>query len=140
MGFIYIIYNESETVPIAYKSHVYSNAESRFAQVEKVLTAVQTATTTKLQTDVDFVYESILRTQDILQYEEKQTDSCNILPIEEYNNLIYTDGSAQPVVGKKQNYSAACAVVVGEMHDGTFVPQHTYTRTLGNSTAQLAEL
>ncbi|KAJ1169907.1 hypothetical protein NDU88_001795 [Pleurodeles waltl] len=43
VGFTYVTFNEGETVPIAYKSHLYSAAEQHFAQTEKILTAVQMA-------------------------------------------------------------------------------------------------
>ncbi|KAJ1099762.1 hypothetical protein NDU88_004858 [Pleurodeles waltl] len=43
VGFTYVTFNEAETVPIAYKSHLYSAAEQRFAQTEKIRTAVQMA-------------------------------------------------------------------------------------------------
>ncbi|KAJ1139867.1 hypothetical protein NDU88_006230 [Pleurodeles waltl] len=36
-----------DTVPIAYKSHLYSNAEQHFAPTEKILTAVQMAVINK---------------------------------------------------------------------------------------------
>ncbi|XP_078496618.1 uncharacterized protein LOC144752612 [Lissotriton helveticus] len=43
VGFTYLTFNEGDTVPIAYKSHLYTSAEMRFSTVEKVLTAVQMA-------------------------------------------------------------------------------------------------
>ncbi|KAJ1159638.1 hypothetical protein NDU88_000144 [Pleurodeles waltl] len=43
IGFTYVTFNEGETVPIGYKSHLYSAAEQRFAPTEKILTAVQMA-------------------------------------------------------------------------------------------------
>ncbi|KAJ1096451.1 hypothetical protein NDU88_001592 [Pleurodeles waltl] len=43
VGFTYVTFNEGETVLIAYTSHLYSAAEQRFAQTEKILTAVQMA-------------------------------------------------------------------------------------------------
>ncbi|XP_078528170.1 uncharacterized protein LOC144805502 [Lissotriton helveticus] len=43
VGFTYLTFNEGDTVPIAYKSHLYTSAELRFSTVEKVLTAVQMA-------------------------------------------------------------------------------------------------
>ncbi|KAJ1113466.1 hypothetical protein NDU88_001710 [Pleurodeles waltl] len=63
-----------------------------------------------------------------------------MLTIDQYQVVMYTDGSAQPAVGTKQQYSAACAVVSGYMEGEKFCPQHTYTQTLGDCTAQLAEL
>ncbi|KAJ1130737.1 hypothetical protein NDU88_009086 [Pleurodeles waltl] len=53
---------------------------------------------------------------------------------------MYSDGSAQPAVGTKQQYSAACAVVSSTMEGDVFCPRYTYTKTLGDCTAQLAEL
>ncbi|KAJ1200048.1 hypothetical protein NDU88_003876 [Pleurodeles waltl] len=41
LGFTYVTFNEDDKVPIAYKSHLYSNAEQRLAPTEKILTAVQ---------------------------------------------------------------------------------------------------
>ncbi|XP_078504131.1 uncharacterized protein LOC144762754 [Lissotriton helveticus] len=43
VGFTYLTFNEGETVPIAYKSNLYTSAEIRFSTVENVLTAVQMA-------------------------------------------------------------------------------------------------
>ncbi|KAJ1171809.1 hypothetical protein NDU88_003667 [Pleurodeles waltl] len=61
-------------------------------------------------------------------------------PIDEYQRVMYTKGFAQPAVGTKHQYSAASAVVSGYMEDNKFHPQHTFTQTLGDCTAQQAEL
>ncbi|KAJ1134790.1 hypothetical protein NDU88_001237 [Pleurodeles waltl] len=183
LGFTYVTFNEGDTVPIAYKSHLYSNAEKRFAPTEKILTAVQMAVTKErpldqgkriivvspvpaleavteanvpnakalhprwiewatslTATDVDYVFDPRLQTQEFLQYEQEYPAPIHILPIDSYDTIIYTDGSAQPAVGTKHQYSAACAAVCGTMEDGVFHPHNTYTQTLGDCTAQLAEL
>ncbi|KAJ1143767.1 hypothetical protein NDU88_010072 [Pleurodeles waltl] len=171
------------TVPLAYKSHLYSNAEKCFAPTEKILTAVQMAVikertlaqgkrisvvspvpaleavtkssipnakalhprwiqwaTSLTATDVDYMFDPRLQTQEFLQYEQEYLTPLNILPLDSYNTIIYTDGSAQPAVGTKHQYSAAFAAVCGVMEDRVFHPHNTYTQTLGDCTAQLAEL
>ncbi|KAJ1091603.1 hypothetical protein NDU88_004722 [Pleurodeles waltl] len=181
VGFTYVTFNEGETVPIAYKSHLYSAAEQRFGQTEKILTAVQMAVikerplaqdqriivvspipaleavtkasvpnskalhprwiqwaTSLTATDVDYIFDPKLQTQEFLQYEMDYPVPAGTLPIDQV--VMYTDGSAQPAVGTKQQYSAACGVVSGYMEGEKFCPQHTYTQTLGDCTAQLAEL
>ncbi|KAJ1115856.1 hypothetical protein NDU88_004077 [Pleurodeles waltl] len=183
VGFTYVTFNEGETVPITYKSHLYSAAEQRFAQTEKILTAVQMAVikerplaqeqrivvvspvpaleavtkasvpnskalhprwiqwaTSLTATDVDYVFDPKLQTQEFLQYEMEYPVPAGTLPIDQYQVVMYTDGSAQPAVGIKRQYSAACAVVSGTMEGDVFCPRHTYTKTLGDCTAQLAEL
>ncbi|KAJ1185896.1 hypothetical protein NDU88_002682 [Pleurodeles waltl] len=183
IGFTYVTFNEGETVPIGYKSHLYSATEQRFAQTEKILTAVQMAVikerplaqgqciivvspipaleavtkasvpnskalhprwiqwaTSLTATDVDYIFDPKLQTQEFLQYEMEYPVPADTLPIDQYQVVMYTDGSAQPAVGTKQQYSAACAVVSGYMEGEKFCPQHTYTQTLGDCTAQLAEL
>ncbi|KAJ1153277.1 hypothetical protein NDU88_006038 [Pleurodeles waltl] len=183
VGFTYVTFNEGETVPIAYKSHLYSAAEQRFAQTEKILTAVQMAVikerplaqgqriivlspipaleavtkasvpnskalhprwiqwaTSLTATDVDYIFDPKLQTEEFLQYEIEYQVPAGTLPIDQYEVVMYTDGSAQPAVGTKQQYSAACAVVSGTMEGEVFCPRHTYTKTLGDCTAQLAEL
>ncbi|KAJ1090076.1 hypothetical protein NDU88_003216 [Pleurodeles waltl] len=88
----------------------------------------------------DYKFDPKLQTQEFLQYEMEYPVSAGTLPIDQYQVVMYTDGSAQPAVGTKQQYSAACAVVSGHMEGEKFCPQHTYTQTLGDCTAQLAEL
>ncbi|KAJ1129874.1 hypothetical protein NDU88_008236 [Pleurodeles waltl] len=165
VGFTYVTFNEGETVPIAYKSHLYSAAEQRFAQTEKILTAVQMAVikerplaqgqrivvvspvpaleavtrasvpnskalhprwiqwaTSLTATDVDYVFDPKLQTQEFLQYEIEYPVPAGTLPIDQYEVVMYTDGSAQPAVGTKQQYSAACAVVIGTMEGEVFCP------------------
>ncbi|KAJ1089571.1 hypothetical protein NDU88_002722 [Pleurodeles waltl] len=183
IGFTYVTFNEGETVPIGYKSHLYSAAEQRFAPTEKILTAVQMAVikerplaqgkriivvspipaleavtkasvpnakalhprwiqwaTSLTATDVDYIFDPKLQTQEFLQYEIEYPVPTDTLPIDHYQVVMYTDGSAQPAVGTKHQYSAACAVVSGHMVGEKFCPQHTYTQTLGDCMAQLAEL
>ncbi|KAJ1181564.1 hypothetical protein NDU88_006769 [Pleurodeles waltl] len=183
IGFTYVTFNEGETVPIAYKSHLYSAAEQRFAPTEKILTAVQMAVikerplaqgkriivvspipaleavtkasipnakalhprwiqwaTSLTATDVDYIFDPKLQTQEFLQYGVEYPVPANILPIHQYHRVMYTDGSAQPAIGTKHKYSAACAVVSGCMEGEKFCPLHTYTQTLGDCTAQLAGL
>ncbi|KAJ1144649.1 hypothetical protein NDU88_010946 [Pleurodeles waltl] len=53
---------------------------------------------------------------------------------------MYTDGSSQLAIGTKDQYSTACAVVSGYMEGNKFYPQHTFTQTLGDHTAQLEEV
>ncbi|KAJ1171173.1 hypothetical protein NDU88_003043 [Pleurodeles waltl] len=179
IGFTYVTFNEDDTVPIAYKSHLYSSAEKRFAPTEKILKAVQMAfikerplaqgkriivvspvpaleavtkasvpnakavhprwiqwATSLTTTDVDYIFDPKLQTQELLQYEQEYPAPLNILPLDRYHTVIYTDGSAQPAVGTKHQYSAACAAVCGVMEDGVFHPHNTYTQTLGDCTAQ----
>ncbi|KAJ1089659.1 hypothetical protein NDU88_002808 [Pleurodeles waltl] len=182
IGFTYVTFNEGDTVSIAYKSHLYSNVEQRFAPKEKILLAVQMAVikerplaqgkrivvsqvpaleavtkasvpkakalhprwiqwaTSLTATDVDSIFDPKLQTQELLQYEQEYPAPLNILPLDRYHTVIYTDGSAQPAVGTKHQYSAACAAVSGVMEDGVFHPHNTYMQTLGDCTAQLAEL
>ncbi|KAJ1189734.1 hypothetical protein NDU88_006476 [Pleurodeles waltl] len=183
LGFTYVTFNEGDTVLIAYKSHLYSNAEKCFAPTEQILTAVQMAVikerplaqgkriivvspvpaleavtkgsvpnakalhlrwiqwaTSLTATDDDYVFDPRLQTQEFLQYEQEYPAPLNILPLDSYNTIIYTDGSAQPAVGTKYQYSEACAAVCGVMEDGVFHPHSTYTQTLWDCTAQLAEL
>ncbi|KAJ1201089.1 hypothetical protein NDU88_004905, partial [Pleurodeles waltl] len=183
IGFTHVTFNEGETVPIGYKSHLYSTAEQRFAPTEKILTAVQMAVikerplaqgkriivvspipaleavtkasvpnakalhprwiqwaTSLTATDVDYIFDPKLQTQEFLQYEIEYPVPADTLPIDQYQVVMYTNDSAQPAVGTKQQYSAACAVVSGHMEGEKFCPQHTYTQTLGDCTAQLAEL
>ncbi|KAJ1151579.1 hypothetical protein NDU88_004359 [Pleurodeles waltl] len=90
--------------------------------------------------DVDYIFDRKLQTQEFLQYEVEYPVSADTLPIDQYQVVVYTDGSAQPAVGTKHQFSAACAVVSGHMEGEKFCPQHTYTQTLGDCTAQLAEL
>ncbi|KAJ1176716.1 hypothetical protein NDU88_001984 [Pleurodeles waltl] len=183
IGFTYVTFNEGETVPLAYKSHLYSAAEQLFAPTEKILTAVQMAVikerplaqrkriivvspipaleavtkasipnakalhprwiqwvTSLTATDVDYIFDPKLQTQEFLQYEIEYPVPADTLPIDQYHAIMYTDGSAQLAVGTKHQYSAACAVLSGYMEGEKFCPQHTYTQTLGDCTAQLAEL
>ncbi|KAJ1172156.1 hypothetical protein NDU88_004006 [Pleurodeles waltl] len=183
IGFTYVTFNEGETVPIGYKSHLYSAAEQRFAPTENILTAVQMAVikerplaqgkriivvspipvleavtkasvpnakalhprliqwaTSLTATDVDYIFDPKLQTQEFLQYEVEYPVPADTLPIDQYQLVMYTDGSAQPAIGTKHQYSAACAVVSGYMEGEKFCPQHTYMQTLGDCTAQLAEL
>ncbi|KAJ1114954.1 hypothetical protein NDU88_003184 [Pleurodeles waltl] len=91
-------------------------------------------------TDVDYIFDPKLQTQEFLQYEVEYPVPADTLPIAQYQVVMYTDGSAQPAIGMKHQYSAACAVVSGYMEGEKFCPQHTYTQTLGDCTAQLAEL
>ncbi|KAJ1213742.1 hypothetical protein NDU88_001373 [Pleurodeles waltl] len=91
-------------------------------------------------TDVDYVFDPRLQIQEFLQYEQEYPAPLHLLPLDSYNTIIYTDGSAQPAVGTKHQYSAACAAVCGVLEDGVFHPHNTYTQTLGDCTAQLAEL
>ncbi|KAJ1210815.1 hypothetical protein NDU88_006177 [Pleurodeles waltl] len=76
----------------------------------------------------------------LFQYELEYPVPANTLPIEQYHRIMYTDGSAQPAIGTKHQYSSACAVVNGYMEDNTFCPLQTFTQTLEDCTAQLAEL
>ncbi|KAJ1130793.1 hypothetical protein NDU88_009140 [Pleurodeles waltl] len=183
LGFTYVTFNEGETVPIGYKSHLYSTAEQRFTPTEKILTAVQMAVikerplaqgkriivvspipaleavtkasvpnakalhpqciqwaTSLTATDVDYIFDPKLQRQEFLQYEIEYPVPADTLPIDQYQVVMYTDGSVQPAMGTKHQYSAACAVVSGHMEGEKFCPQHTYTQTLGDCTAQLAEL
>ncbi|KAJ1142620.1 hypothetical protein NDU88_008933 [Pleurodeles waltl] len=91
-------------------------------------------------TDVDYIFDPKLQTQEFLQYELEYPVPAYALPIEQYHRVMYTDGSAQPAIGKKHQYSAACAAIIGYMEDNTFCPLHTFTQTLGDYTVQLAEL
>ncbi|KAJ1088874.1 hypothetical protein NDU88_002028 [Pleurodeles waltl] len=61
-------------------------------------------------TDVDYVFDPKLQTEEFLQYELEYPVPANTLPIEQYQILIYTDGSAHPAVGTKHQYSDSCAV------------------------------
>ncbi|KAJ1146742.1 hypothetical protein NDU88_013002 [Pleurodeles waltl] len=88
-------------------------------------------------TDVDYIFDPKLQTQEFLQYEQECPAPLNILPLDSYHTVIYTDG---PAVGTKHQYSAACAAVSRVMEDGVFHPHNTYTQTLGDCTAQLVEL
>ncbi|KAJ1138414.1 hypothetical protein NDU88_004800 [Pleurodeles waltl] len=96
--------------------------------------------TSLIATDVDYVVDSKLQTQQFLQYELEYPVPANTLPIEQYHNIFYTDGSAQPAMGTKHQYSAAFAIMSGYMKDGKFHPQNTYTQAVGDCTAQLEEL
>ncbi|KAJ1106320.1 hypothetical protein NDU88_003721 [Pleurodeles waltl] len=170
IGFTYVTFNEGETVPIGYKSHLYSATEQRFAPTEKILTAVQMAVikeqplaqgkhiivvspipaleavtkasvpnakalhprwiqwaTSLTATDVDYIFDPKLQTQEFLQYEVEYPVPADTLPIDEYQVVMYTDGSAQTAVGTKHQYCAACTVVSGHMEGEKFCPQHTYT-------------
>ena len=132
-GFTYVIFNEGQTVPIAYKSHLYSNAELRFTQVEKILTAGQMsiikerglvlgqriivvapvpsleaatrASTPNARalnlrwlqwsaslnaTDVQFVYDATLCTQEFLSYAEYPGAETQTLPIDAYEQIFIT--------------------------------------------------
>ncbi|KAJ1154552.1 hypothetical protein NDU88_007302 [Pleurodeles waltl] len=172
VGITYVPFNEGETVPIAYKSHLYSAAEQRFAQTEKILTAVQMAVikerplaqgqhiivvspipaleavtkasvpnskalhprwiqwaTSLTATDVDYIFDPKLQTQEFLQYEMEYPVPAGTLPIDQYQVVMYTDGSAQPAVGTKQQYSAACAVVA-DLKDT--LPKVHVVHTLGH--------
>ncbi|KAJ1119965.1 hypothetical protein NDU88_008148 [Pleurodeles waltl] len=143
IGFTYVTFNEDDTVPIAYKSHLYSNAEQCFAPTEKILRAVQMAVikerplaqgkriivvspvpaleavtkasipnakalhprwiqsaTSLTATDVDYIFDPKLQTQEFLQYQQEYPAPLNILPLDRYHTVIYTDGSAQPAVGR----------------------------------------
>ncbi|XP_069097007.1 uncharacterized protein [Pleurodeles waltl] len=182
IGFTYVTFNEGETVPIAYKSHLYSAAKQRFLLTEKILTAVQRAVikerplaqgkrivvspilaleavtkarvpnakalhpqwiqwaTSLTATGVDYIFYPQLQTQEFLQYEVEYPVPTDTLPIDQYQVVMYTKGSAQLAIGTKHQYSTACAVVSGYMEGEKFCPQHTYTQTLGDWSAQLAEL
>ncbi|KAJ1149922.1 hypothetical protein NDU88_002721 [Pleurodeles waltl] len=137
VGFTYVTFNEGETVPIGYKSHLYSTAEQHFAQTEKILTAVQMAVikerplaqgqriivvspipaleavtkasvpnakalhprwvqwaTSLTATDVDYIFDPKLQTQEFLQYEIEYPVPAGTLPIDQYQVVMYTDGSA----------------------------------------------
>ncbi|KAJ1153135.1 hypothetical protein NDU88_005898 [Pleurodeles waltl] len=169
--------------PVASRRTNAQAAEQRFAQTEKILTAVQMAVikqrplahgqriivvspipsleavtkesvpnskalhprwiqwaTSLTATDVDYIFDPKLQTQEFLQYEMEYPVPAGTLPFDQYQVVMYTNGSAQPAVGTKQQYSAACAVVSGTMEGEVFCPRHTYTQTLGDCTAQLAEL
>ncbi|XP_078528587.1 uncharacterized protein LOC144806003, partial [Lissotriton helveticus] len=91
-------------------------------------------------TDVVYEFDPNLKTQEFLQYEYECPLPIEILPLEEYGSIIYTDGSAQPAVGGKQAYSAACSIVKGRWHKGKFRPLVTKTQSLGDCSAQRAEL
>ncbi|KAJ1088724.1 hypothetical protein NDU88_001879 [Pleurodeles waltl] len=179
IGFTIVTFNKGDTVLIAYKLHLYSNAEQRFAPTEKILTAVQMAVikerplapgkritvvtwvpaleaitkasvpntkalhpcwiqwaTSLAATDVDYIFDPKLQTQEFLHCEQEYPAPLDILPLDRYHTFIFTDGSAQPT---KHQYSAACTAVSGVMKDGVFHPHNTYMQTLGDCTAQLAE-
>ncbi|XP_069076173.1 uncharacterized protein [Pleurodeles waltl] len=87
-------------------------------------------------TDVDHIFDPKLQTQEFLQYEVEYLVPANTLPIDQYHRVMYTDGSVQPAIGNKHQYSAYKRLYGGEK----FCPLHTYTQTLGDCTAQLAEL
>ncbi|XP_078518955.1 uncharacterized protein LOC144784156 [Lissotriton helveticus] len=183
VDFTYLTFNEGDTVPIAYKSHLYTSAEMRFSTVEKVLTAVQMAilkeralsqgkrmlvvtpcpaleAVTKASVsnsealhprwiqwaasltsqDVMFIFNASLRSQEYLQYEFVHPAPLAMRPLEDLHCIIYTDGSAQVAHGSKHAYVSACAIVVGAMVNDEFKSSVVHTRTLGDCTAQLAEL
>ncbi|XP_078539578.1 uncharacterized protein LOC144824335 [Lissotriton helveticus] len=183
VGFTYLTFNEGDTVPIAYKSHLYTSAEMRFPTVEKVLTAVQMAilkeralsqgkrmlvvtpcphleAVTKASvpnskalhprwiqwaasltsTDVTFIFDASLRSQEYLQYEFVHPAPLAMRPLEDFHCIIYTDGSAQVAHGSKHAYVSACAIVVGAMLNDEFISREVHTLPLGDCTAQLAEL
>ncbi|KAJ1101241.1 hypothetical protein NDU88_006313 [Pleurodeles waltl] len=139
IGFTYVTFNEGETVPIGYKSHLYSAAEQRFAPTERILTAVQMAVikerplaqgkriivvspipaieavteasvpnakalhprwiqwaTSLTATNVDYIFDPKLQTQEFLQYEVEYPVPADTLPIDQYQVVMYTDGSEQP--------------------------------------------
>ncbi|KAJ1136500.1 hypothetical protein NDU88_002916 [Pleurodeles waltl] len=181
IGFTYVTFNEGETVPIGYKSHLYSAAEQRFAPTEKILTAVQMAVikerplaqgkriivvspipaleavtkasfpnakalhprwiqwaTSLTATDVDYIFDPKLQTQEFLQYEVEYPVPADTLPIDQYQVVMYNDGSAQPAIGTKHQYLVACAVVSGSVEGEKFCPQHTYTQTLGDCNSTIS--
>ncbi|KAJ1203819.1 hypothetical protein NDU88_007600 [Pleurodeles waltl] len=148
------ILHELDPEALSYVDDLYLTDEQRFAQTEKILTAVQMAVikesplargqhiivvspilaleaVTKASvpnskalhprwiqwapsltaTDVDYIFDPKLQTQEFLQYEMEYPVPAGTLPIDQYQVVMYTDGSAQPAVGTKQQYSAACAVV-----------------------------
>ncbi|XP_078521656.1 uncharacterized protein LOC144790876 [Lissotriton helveticus] len=183
VGFTYLTFNEGDTVPIAYKSHLYTLAEMRFSTVEKVLTAVQMAilkeralskgkrmlvvtpypaleAVTKASVpnsealhprwiqwaasltspDVTFIFDASLQSQEFLQYEFVHPAPMTMRPLEDFHCIIYTDGSARVAHGSKHAYVSACAIVVGTMVNDEFKSDVVHTQTLGDCTAQLAEL
>ncbi|KAJ1178109.1 hypothetical protein NDU88_003356 [Pleurodeles waltl] len=132
IGFTYVTFNEGKTVLIAYKSHLYSAAEQRFAPTEKILTAVQMAVikeralaqgkciivispipaleavtkasvpntkalhprwiqwaTSLTATDVDYIFDPKLQTQEFLQYEVEYPVPANTLPIDQYHSHVH---------------------------------------------------
>ncbi|XP_078540682.1 uncharacterized protein LOC144826163 [Lissotriton helveticus] len=183
VGFTYLTFNEGDTVPIAYKSHLYTSAEMRFSTVEKILTAVQMAifkeralsqgkrmlvvtpypsleavtrasvpnskalhprwiqwAASLTSLDVTFLFDASLQSQEFLLYEFVHTAPLTMRPLEEFNCIIYTDGSAQVAHRSKHAYVFACAIVVGTIVNDEFKSEVVHTQTLGDCTAQLAEL
>ncbi|XP_078542299.1 uncharacterized protein LOC144828036 [Lissotriton helveticus] len=183
VGFTYLTFNEGDTVPIAYKSHLYTSAEMRFSTVEKVLTAVQMAilkeraltqgkrmlvvtpfpaleAVTKASVpnskalhprwrqwaasltspDVTFIFDASLHSQEFLQYKLVHPAPLAMRPLDDFHCIIYTDGSAQVAYWSKHAYVSACAIVVGAMVNDEFKSRVVHTQTLGDCTAQLAEL
>ncbi|XP_078501624.1 uncharacterized protein LOC144755804 [Lissotriton helveticus] len=183
VGFMYLTFTEGDTVPIAYRSHLYTSAELQFSTVEKVLTAVQMAilkertlsqgkrmlvvtpcpaleAVTKASVpnskalhprwiqwaasltsqDVTFIFDATLRSQEYLQYEFGHPPPLAMRPLEDFHCIIYTDGSAQVAHGSKHAYVSACTIVVGAMVNDEFQSRVVHTQTLGDCTAQLAEL
>ncbi|XP_078540649.1 uncharacterized protein LOC144826120 [Lissotriton helveticus] len=183
VGFTYLTFNKGDTVPITFKSHLYTSAEMRFSSVEKVLTAVQMAilkeralsqgkrmlvvtpcpaleAVTKASVpnskalhprwiqwaasltspDVTFIFDASLQSQEFLQYEFVHPVPLAMRPLEDFHCIIYTDGSAQVAHGSKHAYISACAIVVGAMVNDEFKSRVVHKQTLGDCTAQLAEL
>ncbi|XP_078533978.1 uncharacterized protein LOC144820264 [Lissotriton helveticus] len=90
--------------------------------------------------DVTFVFDASLRSQEYLQYEFVHPAPLAMRPLEDFHCIIYTDGSAQVVHGSKHAHVSACAIVVGAMVNDEFKSRVVHTQTLGDCTAQLAEL
>ncbi|XP_078528026.1 uncharacterized protein LOC144804150 [Lissotriton helveticus] len=90
--------------------------------------------------DVTFVFDASLRSQEYLQYEFVHPAPLAMRPLEDFHCIIYTDGSAQVAHGSKHAYVSACTIVVGAMVNDKFKSRVVHTQTLGDCTAQLAEL
>lgn len=97
-------------------------------------------TSSLTSTDVNFIFDPSLQTQDFLQYEYFHPPPLSSLLLDQYRCIIYKDGSAQPAIGSKHAYSAACAIVAGSIVDGDFKSSLVHTQSLGDCTAQLTEL
>ncbi|KAJ1110434.1 hypothetical protein NDU88_007785 [Pleurodeles waltl] len=52
-------------------------------------------------TDVDYIFDPKLQTQEFLQYEIEYPVPAGMLPIDQYQVVMYTDGSAQPAAELK---------------------------------------
>ncbi|KAJ1138407.1 hypothetical protein NDU88_004793 [Pleurodeles waltl] len=174
IGFTYVTFNEGETVLIAYKSHLYSAAEQRFAPTEKILTSVQMAVikerplaqgkriivvspipaleavtkarvpnakalhprwiqwaTSLTATDVDYIFDPKLQTQEFLQYEVEYPVPADTFPIDQYHAVMYTDGSVQPAIGTK--HQLCCMRSRERLNGGREIlpPTYLYTDLIG---------